>query len=195
MTTNFVNDVISFLTNREANLHEISAAINMPPGQTSTLLGGLLRSGTVARSGRMRKYVYRLAPDYRTPEKIYQGRLSTVLAALHERQRLSFGEVKTLIDESSCLTRSFLEQAVKRGEFIKQGKQGYFLTFKAYEAYIEDAIQRRKAKREVTKAAYREIRRNRPHKESVQPVNVVCDECRQNWQGYQIHKIFGSARA
>lgn len=23
-------------------------------------------------------------------------------------------------------------------------------------------------------------------------VNVVCDECRQHWQGYQIHKIFGS---
>lgn len=195
MTTNFVNDVISFLTNREGNLHEIAAAIDMEPGRTSILLGGLLRSGTVARSGRMRKYVYRLAPDYRTPEQIYQERLSTVLAALHERQRLSFGEVKTLIDESSCLTRSFLEQAVKRGEFIKQGKQGYFLTFKAYEAYIEDAIQRRKAKREVTNAACREIRRNRPHKELGQPVNVVCDECRQTWQGYQIHKIFGSARA
>ncbi|WP_313471414.1 DUF977 family protein [Atlantibacter hermannii] len=195
MTTNFVNDVISFLTNREGNLHEISAAIGMDPNRTSTLLGGLLRSGTVVRTGRMRKYIYRLAPDYRTPEQIYQERLKTVLAVLHERQRLSFGEVRTLIDESSCLTRSFLEQAVKRGEFIKQGKQGYFLTFKAYEAYIEDAIQRRKAKREVTKAAYREIRRNRPHKESGQPVNVVCDECRQNWQGYQIHKIFGSARA
>ena len=195
MTTNSVNAVISFLADREGNLHEIASAINMPPGQTSTLLGGLLRSGTVARSGRMRKYVYRLAPDYRTPEQIYQERLNTVLAALHERQRLSFGEVRTLIEESSCLTRAFLEQAVKRGEFIKQGKQGYFLTFKDYEAYIEDAIQRRNAKREITNTAYREIRRNRPRKEPGQPVNVVCDECRQNWQGYHIHKIFGSARA
>lgn len=25
--------------------------------------------------------------------------------------------------------------------------------------------------------------------------NDIFDECRQNWQGYQIHKIFGSARA
>lgn len=195
MTTNFVNDVICFLTNREGNLHEIAAAIGMDPNRTSTLLGGLLRSGTVARSGRMRKYVYRLAPDYRTPEQIYQERLTAVRAALHEHQRLSFAEVRTLIDESSCLTRSFLEQAVKRGEFIKQGKQGYFLTFKDYEAYIEDAIQRRNAKREITNAAYREIRRNRPRKEPGQPVNVVCDECRQNWQGYKIHKIWGSARA
>ncbi len=195
MTTNSVNAVISFLADREGNLHEIASAINMPPGQTSTLLGGLLRSGTLARSGRMRKYVYRLAPDYRTPEQNYQERLSTVLAALHERQRLSFGEVRTLIEESSCLTRAFLEQAVKRGEFIKQGKQGYFLTFKDYEAYIEDAIQRRNAKREITNAAYREIRRNRPRKKPGQPVNVVCDECRQNWKGYNIHKIFGSARA
>lgn len=23
--------------------------------------------------------------------------------------------------------------------------------------------------------------------------NHVCEECRQNWQGYHIHKIFGSA--
>ena len=199
MTTNFVNDVISFLTNREGNLHEIAAAIGMDPNRTSTLLGGLLRSGTVARSGRMRKYVYRLAPDYRTPEQIYQERLSTVLAALHERQRLSFGEVKTLIDESSCLTRSFLEQAVKRGEFIKQGKQGYFLTFQDYETYVEALAERRKAKRKADCAARRAARKSQikpaePEKPS-EPVNVITDDCRQNWQGYQIHKIFGSARA
>lgn len=192
MTTNAVNTVIKFLANREGNLHEIAAAIDMEPGRTSTLLGGLLRSGTVVRTGRMREYVYRLAPDYRTPEQIYQERIKTVLAVLHERHRLSFGEVRALIEESSCLTRSFLEQAVKRGEFIKQGKQGYFLTFSDYEAYIEDAIQRRNAKREITSAAYREVRRNRPRKEPEQPVNIICDECRQNWQGYQIHKIFGA---
>lgn len=26
------------------------------------------------------------------------------------------------------------------------------------------------------------------------PENAIFDECRTNWQGYQIHKIFGSAR-
>lgn len=26
-------------------------------------------------------------------------------------------------------------------------------------------------------------------------VNTIFQECRQNWQGYRIHKIFGSARA
>lgn len=67
MTSNFVNDVISFLTNREGDLHEISAAIGMNPNRTSTLLGGLLRSGKVVRSGRRREFVYALAPDYKTP--------------------------------------------------------------------------------------------------------------------------------
>ena len=28
-----------------------------------------------------------------------------------------------------------------------------------------------------------------------QPINSVCGECRQQWQGYEIHKIFGSSRA
>ncbi|WP_333895298.1 hypothetical protein, partial [Atlantibacter hermannii] len=69
MTTNSVNVVISFLADREGNLHEIASAIGMDPNRTSTLLGGLLRSGKVVRSGRRREYVYALAPDYKTPEE------------------------------------------------------------------------------------------------------------------------------
>ncbi|TSJ51930.1 hypothetical protein FND52_18045 [Atlantibacter subterranea] len=199
MTTNSVNAVINFLDNREGHLHEIAAAIDMEPGRTSTLLGGLLRSGTVVRSGRMRKYVYRLAQDFRTPEQIYQARVKAVQAALAEQHRLTFAEVKNLLRESEWITRAFLEEACKNGEFLKQGKQGFFLTFQDYEAYIEESARRSDAKRRATSIAYREARKAQSRaNESEKPaasVNVVCDECRQNWQGYHLHKIFGSARA
>lgn len=38
----------------------------------------------------------------------------------------------------------------------------------------------------------------KPPAEAVQPAPAapsIADVCRQNWQGYKIHKIFGSARA
>jgi len=38
----------------------------------------------------------------------------------------------------------------------------------------------------------------KPSAEAVQPAPAgpsIADVCRQNWQGYEIHKIFGSARA
>lgn len=199
MTTNSVNAVIKFLTNREANLHEIAAAIGMEPNRASTLLDGLLRSGTVVRSGRMRKYVYRLAQDFRTPEQIYQARVKAVQAALAEQRRLTFAEVRSLLRESEWITRAFLELACKNGDLHKQGKQGFFLTFQDYEVYIEESARRSDAKRRATSAAYREARKTQARRtESEKPadsVNIVCDECRQNWQGYQIHKLFGSARA
>lgn len=199
MTTNSVNAVISFLADREGNLHEIASAIDMEPGRTSTLLGGLLRSGTVVRSGRMRKYVYRLAQDFRTPEQIYQARVKAVQAALAEQRRLTFAEVKNLLRESEWITRAFLELACKNGDLHKQGKQGFFLTFQDYEAYIEESTRRSDAKRRATSAAYREARKAQPRPaKSEKPAaseNVVYDDCRQNWQGYHIHKIFGSSRA
>lgn len=156
MTTNSVNAVIKFLANREGNLHEIAAAIDMEPGRTSTLLGGLLRSGTVVRSGRMRKYVYRLAQGFRTPEQIYQARVKAVQAALAEQRRLTFAEVKNLLRESEWITRAFLELACKNGDLHKQGKRGFFLTFQDYEAYIEESTRRSDAKRRATSAAYGE---------------------------------------
>ena len=199
MTTNFVNDVISFLTNREGDLHEISAAIGMDPNRTSTLLGGLLRSGKVVRSGRRREYVYALAPDYKTPEETFLSRLDAVVAELKERRRMTYAEIKTLLDTSDCITREFLSQICRKGNIIKQGKQGYFLTFQDYEAYVEALAERRKAKRKAESAARRASLKAQPGpaepEKPAEPVNVITDECRQNWQGYNIHKIFGSARA
>ncbi|WP_313440005.1 hypothetical protein [Atlantibacter hermannii] len=199
MTTNLVNDVISFLTNREGNLREIAASIGMDPNRTSTLLGGLLRSGKVVRSGRRREYVYALAPDYKTPEETFLSRLDAVVAELKERRRMTYAEIKTLLDTSDCITREFLSQICRKGNIIKQGKQGYFLTFKDYEAYVEALAERRRAKRKAESAARRASLKAQPGpaepEKPAEPVNVITDECRQNWQGYNIHKIFGSARA
>jgi len=199
MTTNFVNDVINFLTNREGDLHEISAAIGMNPNRTSTLLGGLLRSGKVVRSGRRREYVYALAPDFKTPEETFLSRLDAVVAELKERRRMTYAEIKTLLDTSDCITREFLSQICRKGNIIKQGKQGYFLTFQDYEAYVEALAERRRAKRKAESAARRASLKAQPGpaepEKPAEPVNVITDECRQNWQGYNIHKIFGSARA
>ena len=199
MTTNSVNAVISFLADREGNLHEIASAINMPPGQTSTLLGGLLRSGKVVRSGRRREYVYALAPDFKTPEETFLSRLDAVVAELKERRRMTYAEIKTLLGASDCITREFLIQICRKGNIIKQGKQGYFLTFQDYEAYVEALAERRKAKRKAESAARRASLKAQPGpaepEKPAEPVNVITDECRQNWQGYNIHKIFGSARA
>jgi len=199
MTTNFVNDVINFLTNREGDLHEISAAIGMDPNRTSTLLGGLLRSGKVIRSGRRREYVYALAPDFKTPEETFLSRLDAVVAELKERRRMTYAEIKTLLGTSDCITREFLIQICRKGNIIKQGKQGYFLTFQDYEAYVEALAERRKAKRKAESAARRASLKAQPGpaepEKPAEPVNVITDECRQNWQGYNIHKIFGSARA
>ncbi|WP_313055319.1 hypothetical protein [Atlantibacter hermannii] len=198
MTTNFVNDVISFLTNREGDLHEISAAIGMDPNRTSTLLGGLLRSGKVVRSGRRREYVYALAPDFKTPKETFLSRLDAVVAELKERRRMTYAEIKTLLDTSDCITREFLSQICRKGNIIKQGKQGYFLTFQDYEAYVEALAERRKAKRKAESAARRASLKAQPGpvepEKPAEPVNVITDECRQNWKGYNIHKIFGSAR-
>ena len=202
MTTNSVNAVINFLANREGNLHDIAEAIGMETRQTSTLLGGLLRSGTLVRSGQRRGYVYALAPNHKTPDQIFQSRVDAVLAELTVCRRLTCAEIKTLLGTSDWMTYAFLNQVCKKGEILKQGKQGYFLTFQDYEAYVEDLAQRRKAKRKAEYAAYREARKAQPRpvepekpEEPAESVNVVCDECRQNWQGYQIHKFFGSARA
>lgn len=198
MTTNSVNAVINFLANREGNLHDIATAIGMETRQTSTLLGGLLRSGTLVRSGQRRGYVYALAPDHKTPEQIFQGRVDAVIDELAVHRRLTYAEIKTLLGTSDWMTYAFLDQVCKKGEILKQGKQGYFLTFQDYEAYVEILAQRRKAKRKAEYAAYREARKAQPRPaKSEKPaasVNVVCDECRQNWQGYRLHKIFGSAR-
>jgi len=202
-TTNAVQAAIRFLETKSASLPEISAAINMEPRKCSNLLGGLLRTGTLIRTGRMRLYVYSLSPNRVTPEQLYSERIRTVHEILANQSRITFKEVNELLNETRWAVRHFLDEACMRKDLVKQGKQGFFLSFSHYESYVENMHKERMAKRRVICAAYRAARRvSKPKVRAQQPevhtaeINIVCEECRQNWQGYQVHKIFGSgARA
>lgn len=203
-TTNTVQAVISFLDGKEAMLPEISAAIEMDPRECSNLLGIMLRAGTLTRTGIMRRYVYSLSPDRADPMAIYQVRLSIVREKLATALRLTLKDIRILINETDWTARNFLDEALKNGDIYKHSKQGYFLNFADYEKYVEISSVKRRTKRLATAAVYRKKQRalgaekqckdatNKP----VKYINIVCEECRQNWQGYNVHKIFGSgARA
>ncbi|WMY75392.1 hypothetical protein RHD99_05380 [Buttiauxella selenatireducens] len=202
-TTSVVQAVISFLYDKEAMLPEISAFMKMNPRECSNLLGTMLRDGTLIRTGVMRRYVYSLSPDRADPMAIYQARLSIVREKLAVVLRLMLKDIRILINETDWAARAFLDEALKNGDIYKHNKQGYFLNFADYEKYIEISSEKRLTKRRANCAAYREMQRalraeNLVNGAKSKPaeINIVCEECRQNWQGYQVHKIFGSgARA
>lgn len=195
-TTNAVQSAIRFLEGREATLPEIAVAINMEPRTCSNLLGGLLRTGTLTRTGRMRRYVYSLSPNHFTPEQLYSERVRVIHAALAGQSRITFKEIAELLNETRWAVRQFLDEACMRSDLVKQGKQGFFLSFSHYESYVENMHKVRMAKRVENCAAYRATHRKPKPEATKAEANIVCEECRQNWQGYQVHKIFGSgARA
>lgn len=195
-TSNAVQTVIRFLEGSEASLHEIATAINMDPRLCSNLLGAMMRVGTISRAGNMRSYVYSMAESFIPPEEVYLARLQRVHAALEVQDRLTLKEIRELLNETDWTTRIFLNEAIQKDDLHKQGKHGFFLSFGDYELYIEKSLEASKAKRRATGAAYRKARKGlKPQPRTVE-TNIVCEECRQNWQGYQVHKIFGSgARA
>lgn len=123
--------------------------------------------------------------------------LDTVRAVLATRDRLTFRDVKAILNTSDWTTGKFLEQASKLGDLYKYGKRGYFLDAAHYEAYAQNLDEKLRQKRIAVSRAYNAaMRANRPKPKPVKYINIVCEECRQNWQGYQVHKIFGSgARA
>ncbi|GDX06670.1 hypothetical protein [Buttiauxella sp. A111] len=199
VTANTAQAIISFLEGKEAMLPAISAAIHMEPRQCSNLLGVMLRAGTLTRTGYMRRYVYSLSPDRTDPTTVYQVRLSIVREKLATVLRLTLKDIRKLINESDWMARAFLDEALKNGDIYKHSKQGYFLNFASYEKYIEIATEKRLQKRRANGAAYREAQRalragNQAVDAMIKPIeiNIVFEECRQNWQGYQVHKIFGS---
>lgn len=196
ITTNEIKLVIRFLEGREALLEEIAKATSMDPRQCSGLLGSMVRYGTLVRTGKMRRYVYSMAESFIPPEEVYLARLQKVHAALEIQDRLTLKEIRELLNETDWTTRIFLNEAIQKDDLHKQGKHGFFLSFGDYERYIEKSLEASKAKRRATGAAYRKSRKGlRPQPRTVE-ANIVCEECRQNWQGYQVHKIFGSgARA
>ncbi|MFB0711442.1 hypothetical protein ACEU59_09745 [Buttiauxella noackiae] len=195
ITTKDINSVIRVLDGTSADLHKISTAIGMNSRECSIVLGTMLRQGLVIRTGCKRSYVYSLADNFISPEQIYQARLRVSIEKLEEQGRLMIKELRELLNETDWTARLFLDEACMRGELYKQGKQGIFLSFEHYEQYIETSLAQRKEKRRAANAVYRKTYRVKP-KEATVDINIVCEECRANWQGYSVHKIFGSgARA
>ncbi|TDX14831.1 hypothetical protein EDF88_4157 [Buttiauxella sp. BIGb0552] len=130
-------------------------------------------------------------------DETYHQRVAIIRSELSGRDRLTFGDIKALLNTSNWVTKRLLEQASKTGDLYKYGKRGYFLDAAHYEAYAENLDEKLRQKRIAASRAYNAaMRANRPKPKPVKYINIVCQECRQNWQGYQVHKIFGSgARA
>ena len=123
--------------------------------------------------------------------------MRAIHAVLATQSRITFKEIAELLNETRWAVRHFLEEACMRKDLVKQGKQGFFLSFSHYESYVENMHRERMEKRRANCAAYRAAHRKPKPDESkprtqVKAANIVCEECRQNWQGYQVHKIFGS---
>jgi hypothetical protein len=126
----------------------------------------------------------------------YSQRLIIIRAELATHDRLTFREVKAILNTSEWTTGKLLEEASKSGDLYKHGKRGYFLDASQYEAYADNLDEKLRQKRIETSRVYNAARRAAGVKpKPVKYINIVCQECRQNWQGYQVHKIFGSARA
>jgi hypothetical protein len=135
--------------------------------------------------------------DAMPQDETYSERLAVIRSMLSGRDRLTFGDIRALLNTSNWVTKRLLEQASKTGDLYKYGKRGYFLDAAHYEAYAENLDEKLRQKRIAASRAYNAaMRANRPKSKPVKYINIVCQECRQNWQGYQVHKIFGSgARA
>lgn len=180
---------------------------------THNILGHLVRIGAVKKVGKPGHPEYRLSARMKSkakpqplsghPDRLYGERVRAVHEVLTTQHRITFKEISELLNGTRWALRKFLDEACMRNDLFKQGKQGFFLSFTDYESYVENMHRERLAKRRENGAAYRAAYRAskpkaRAHQPDVQTVeiNIVCEECRQNWQGYQVHKIFGSgARA
>lgn len=95
-----------------------------------------------------------------------------VIACLEKQGAISARRIEKLMEWDNKHTHNILGRLVRIGIIRKTGKQGrpeYQLT----------ACWKSKPTRERSELFAVEI-------------NIVCEECRQNWQGYQVHKIFGS---
>lgn len=129
-------------------------------------------------------------------DEVYQQRMETIRTALSGRERLTFGDIKSLLKISGFVAEKLLKRASAAGDLYKYGKRGYFLDAAHYEAYADNLDEKLRQKRIAVSRAYNAARRaTRPKPKPVKYINIVFQECRQNWQGYQIHKVFGSARA
>lgn len=151
----------------------------------------LLDSGRIVRRKVPGKMTYYLAHGVTAPGEVYTHQLKDISAALGCKAYLCGQEISSLLGITESATRRMLNYLVKTGQLFLSPGIGYFLN--------EKASLKWKATRPRSKRPMRQVVRfeaaNLHPVEILPGNNTIFEECRQNWQGYQIHKAFGSARA
>lgn len=103
-------------------------------------------------------------------------------AALKEHRELGTAEMSQLTGIDLKYACTIAKQMFNDGMLLRFGPNGHY----TYRLSPSGKRKRLKTQVSLKRASF-----HTPRSRS----NRVCDECRKNWSGYQIHKIFGSARA
>jgi hypothetical protein len=192
--------VMAFLAEKKSGctLSEIAAVLEVTNHSAHDVVAGMVKIGSILRTGERGNYVYKINTAYKTPEHIYKDRVAALHDALKEHKRLTRPEICFLLQISEGAIRGFLKTALKKGDLYRPGKQGYFLNEIDFHEYDENLVSERLKRKSLQEKMWRDNRREKRNssKNNLPSVNTIFDECRKYWSGYQIHKIFGSgARA
>lgn len=192
--------VLAFVAKRKAGctLSEIAEVLGVTNHSAHDVVAGMVKIGSILRTGNRGNYIFKINAAYKTPEQIYRDRVITLHDALKEHKRLTRPEICFLLQISEGAIRSFLKTAIKKGDLYRPGKQGYFLNETDFHEYDENLVSERMKRKSLQEKMWRVGRKERRNggRNNLPSVNTIFDECRKYWSGYQIHKIFGSgARA
>lgn len=117
--------------------------------------------------------------------------LWAIVDYLRENQTVTPRQVQALLGCDCKKSHNLLLHLIRRSVVLRTGEPHHpvFTLLPGGESNIKRPKQ---AMRPAPAA------KAKPPTKAVQPASAgpsIADVCRQNWQGYEIHKIFGSARA
>lgn len=124
-----------------------------------------------------------MASKYASKEQLNQ-QVQEIIALVKAQGRLTPAQAMKHFSLSDDTTRRRFEYACATGEVITHFKCGLFRDEKALADYLKERPRR----------LYGQQRAKAEAKALACNGNEIFDECRQNWGGYYIHKIFGSAQ-
>ncbi len=120
--------------------------------------------------------------------------LWAIVDYLRENQTVTPRQVQALLGCDCKKAHNLLLHLIRRSVVLRTGEPHHpvFSLVPAGESNIK------RPKPAIRPAPAAPAAKAKPPAEAVQPAPAgpsIADVCRQNWQGYKIHKIFGSARA
>lgn len=125
-----------------------------------------------------------MAQKYATKE-LREQLIRELIAMVKLHGRITYAQAVNHFGIQDDMIRRRFNEAVATGEVIRYGKCGLFRDEKTVAEYLKERPRR----------LYGQARVRAESRALECSGNDIFDECRQNWQGYRIHKIFGSARA